>query len=167
MPGQSSAEEIQSSGVIKLGPSISIGYYSQQHETLDYNQTLLDAVRLQGNMSESDAVSFLGKFLFSYEQTRSPIATLSGGERSRLQMALLMLSQANFLLLDEPTNNLDISSAEVLENSLEEFEGTVLVISHDRYFLDRVIERLVALEEGRSEEYVGNYSDYQAAHTSP
>jgi len=78
-------------------------------------------------------------------------------------MSLLMLSGANFLLLDEPTNNLDINSAEVLESSLEEFEGTVLVISHDRYFLDRVVDRIIELEHGTSKEFIGNYSDYQSA----
>jgi ATP-binding cassette subfamily F protein 3 len=85
---------------------------------------------------------------------------LSGGERSRLQLALLVLSGANFLLLDEPTNNLDIASAEVLEESLEEFEGTVLVISHDRYFLDQVVDRILVLEDGDLLEYPGNYTDY-------
>ena len=101
------------------------------------------------------------KFLFTYEQARGPVSNLSGGERSRLQMALLMLSGANFLLLDEPTNNLDIPSAEVLEEALADFEGTVLVISHDRYFLDRVVDRIVELDEGALSEYVGGYSDYQ------
>jgi ATP-binding cassette subfamily F protein 3 len=103
----------------------------------------------------------LGKFLFSYEQARGPISNLSGGERSRLQMALLMLSGANFLLLDEPTNNLDIPSAEVLEDALADFEGTVLVISHDRYFLDRVADHIFELKDGDLGEFIGNYSDYQ------
>ncbi len=103
----------------------------------------------------------LGKFLFSYEHARGPVSNLSGGERSRLQMALLMLSGANFLLLDEPTNNLDIPSAEVLEDALGDFEGTVLVISHDRYFLDRVTDHILELEDGDLRAYNGNYSDYQ------
>ena len=92
-------------------------------------------------------MALLGKFLFTYEQDVQKVGSLSGGERSRLQLALLMLSGANFLLLDEPTNNLDIASAEVLENALEDFEGTVLVISHDRYFLDQVVDRILELEE--------------------
>ena len=103
----------------------------------------------------------LGRYLFTYDQVREPIASLSGGERSRLQMLLLTLSGPNFLLLDEPTNNLDIASAEVLENALEDFEGTLLVISHDRYFLDRVVNRIIELEAGVLKEYIGNYSDYQ------
>ena len=88
------------------------------------------------------------------------IQALSDGERSRLQLALLVLSGANFLLLDEPTNNLDIASAEVLEQALEDFVGTVLVISHDRYFLDRTVERLLAIENRQLVEYLGGYSDY-------
>lgn len=140
-----------------------MGYYAQEHETLDYGRTLIDTVRRAARLSENGAVNFLGRFLFTYEQARGRVANLSGGERSRLQMALLMLSDANFLLLDEPTNNLDIPSAEVLEDALADFEGTVFVISHDRYFLDRVVGRIVELDEGSLTEYIGGYSDYQAA----
>src|SRR6266511_3563299 len=149
-------------GEIKIGPSVKAGYYAQEHETLDFNQTLIDAVRLSGNMSESNAVSFLIRYLFTYQQATQRIGSLSGGERSRLQLALLVLSGANFLLLDEPTNNLDIPSAEVLENALNDFNGTVLVISHDRYFLDRTVNRIFALENAVITEYIGGYSDYAA-----
>jgi ATP-binding cassette subfamily F protein 3 len=152
-----------SGGEIAIGPSVRVGYYAQQHETLDYDRTLIETIRHAAPMTESSAVSFLGKFLFTYEQARSAVRTLSGGERSRLQMALLMLSNANFLLLDEPTNNLDIASVEVLEDVLSDFEGTVLVISHDRYFLDRVVGRIAELEDGRLTDYIGGYSDYQDA----
>ena len=155
--------ETPSGGTIAIGPSVRIGYYDQEHQTLNYNATLLDTVRNAAQMSESTAVSFLTKFLFTYEQIRSKVSTLSGGERSRLQMALLTLTGANFLLLDEPTNNLDIASTEVLEETLETFEGTIFVISHDRYFLDRVADRIVELEDGALTDYPGNYSDYQAA----
>ena len=147
-------------GEIKIGPSVSVGHYAQEHETLDFNQTLLDAVRYAGSMSESNATAFLLRYLFTYRQVTQKIGELSGGERSRLQLALLVLSGANFLLLDEPTNNLDIAAAEVLEQALEDFVGTVLVISHDRYFLDRAVERLLAIENGRLVEYLGGYSDY-------
>jgi ATP-binding cassette subfamily F protein 3 len=147
-------------GEIKIGPSVKIGYYAQEHDTLDFNQTLIDAVRLGGNMSESNAVSFLIRYLFTYQQATQQIGSLSGGERSRLQLALLVLSGANFLLLDEPTNNLDIASAEVLENALNDFNGTVLVISHDRYFLDRTVNRIFALENTTITESMGGYSDY-------
>ena len=155
-------KEQPTDGEIKIGPSVKVGYYAQEHETLDFNQTLLDAVRLGGNMSESNAVSFLIRYLFTYQQATQRIGSLSGGERSRLQLALLVLSGANFLLLDEPTNNLDIASAEVLENALNDFNGTVLVISHDRYFLDRTVNRIFALEDAIISEYIGGYSDYAA-----
>jgi ATP-binding cassette subfamily F protein 3 len=154
--------EQPTNGEIKIGPSVKVGYYAQEHETLDFNQTLIDAVRLGGNMSESNAVSFLIRYLFTYQQATQRIGSLSGGERSRLQLALLVLSGANFLLLDEPTNNLDIASAEVLENALNDFNGTVLVISHDRYFLDRTVNRIFALENTTITEYIGGYSDYAA-----
>ena len=149
-------------GEIKIGPSVKVGYYAQEHETLDFNQTLIDAVRLAGSMSELNAVSFLIRYLFTYQQATQRIGSLSGGERSRLQLALLVLSGANFLLLDEPTNNLDIPSAEVLENALNDFNGTVLVISHDRYFLDRTVSRIFALENATITETIGGYSDYAA-----
>jgi ATP-binding cassette, subfamily F, member 3 len=156
-------QEQPTSGQIRIGPSVQVGYYAQEHETLDYERTLIDTVRRAGTLSESNAMRFLSRFLFSYEQAQDVIAKLSGGERSRLQLALLMLSNANFLLLDEPTNNLDIASAEVLEDALAEFEGAILIISHDRYFLDRMVNRIVELDQGTLSEYVGDYSDYQAA----
>jgi ATP-binding cassette subfamily F protein 3 len=113
-------------------------------------------------MYEGQAVRVLGRFLFPYEMVRKRVRDLSGGERSRLQLVKLMLSDANFLLLDEPTNNLDLPSSEVLENALDEFEGTVLVISHDRYFLDRVVDRIVELDDGALVEYPGDYTYYAA-----
>jgi len=147
------------SGEVIMGPSILPAYYAQEHETLDPAQTVLEVIRLGGNMSESSAVAFAAKFLFSYRQTAQKVAELSGGERSRLQLALIMLSRANFLLLDEPTNNLDIASAEVLEDALAEFEGTALIISHDRYFLDQVVDRVLVLDGGGVVSHPGGYSD--------
>jgi ATP-binding cassette subfamily F protein 3 len=150
-------------GEIILGPSVKTGYYAQEHETLDFDQTLIDAVRYASSLSETAAVAFLIRYLFTYQQAAQMIADLSGGERSRLQLALLVLSGANFLLLDEPTNNLDITSAEVLESALSEFVGTVLVISHDRYFLDRTVDRLLVIEGGQLVSYPGGYSDFLAS----
>jgi ATP-binding cassette subfamily F protein 3 len=147
-------------GLIKIGPSVRVGYYAQEHETLDPDKTLVEEVRQVKPMYEGQAVRFLAQFLFPYEMTRKRVRDLSGGERSRLQLAKLMLSDANFLLLDEPTNNLDLPSCEVLENALDGFEGAVLVISHDRYFLDRVVDRIVELEDGGLTEYAGDYSYY-------
>ncbi len=130
------------SGEVRVGPSVRLGYYAQEHETLDLEQTALDAVRRAKAISEERAVAFLKRYLFPYAMVTQKIGEFSGGERSRLQLALLVLSGANFLLLDEPTNNLDIASAEVLETALEDFEGTVLVISHDRYFLYLTADRI-------------------------
>ena len=151
-------------GEIRLGPSVSVGYYAQQHETLHPEWTVVQEIRDLKPMYESDAYGFLGHFLFDYEAAQKKVGQLSGGERSRLQLAKLMLSDANFLLLDEPTNNLDIPSAEVLEAALEEFNGTVLVISHDRYFLDRIVDRVAGLEDGTVTEVEGGYSDYLLEH---
>ena len=147
-------------GQITLGPSVKLGYYAQEHETLDPQETLLEAIRNTAPLNEASATAFLVRYLFTYQQVTQKINILSGGERSRLQLALLVLSGANFLLLDEPTNNLDIASAEVLENALADFIGTVLVISHDRYFLDRTVQRLLAFENGTLINYPGGFSDY-------
>jgi ATPase subunit of ABC transporter with duplicated ATPase domains len=111
-------------------------------------------------MAEGSAVAFLLRFLFRYDQLRLPIGTFSGGERSRLQLACLVLQNPNLLLLDEPTNNLDIPASEVLESALEDFEGAILTISHDRYFLDRVVDRVVELDAGSVVNYEGGYTDY-------
>jgi ATP-binding cassette subfamily F protein 3 len=154
-------QENPTGGVIKLGPSVRVGYYSQEHETLDPDRTLIEEVRQAKPMYEQQAVSVLGRFLFPYEMARKQVRNLSGGEQSRLQLVKLMLSDANFLLLDEPTNNLDLLSCEVLENALDDFEGAVLVISHDRYFLNRIVERIVELDDGDLSEYRGDYAYYQ------
>ncbi len=152
-------------GRIYVGPSIRIGYYSQEHQTLAgwLDKTPLDLIRNIQNSSESNAVTFLLRMAFRYEQVRQPIRTLSGGERSRLQLALVMLRQPNLLLLDEPTNNLDIPSVEVLEDALDEFVGTVLIISHDRYFLDQTVDRVVEIRDGELRSYMGGYTEYLEA----
>jgi ATP-binding cassette subfamily F protein 3 len=146
-----------------IGPSISVGYFAQGHETLDATATPIDLLRNLKPMYEQQAVAQLGKFLFSYEQCRQPVGTLSGGERSRLQLLLLMLGGANCLLLDEPTNHLDIESVEVLEAALEGYDGTLVVISHDRYFLDRIADRIVEVADGTLASFDGGYSAWAEA----
>ena len=152
-------------GAVKIGPSTRVGYYAQEHQTLApwWEKTPIDFIRDVSPSNEGVAVSFLLKMLFTYEQTRQPIGTLSGGERSRLQIAALMLTRPNLLLLDEPTNNLDIHSSEALETALEDFEGALVVISHDRYFLDRVVDQVAELKDGALREFPGGYTDYLAA----
>ena len=148
-----------------IGPSIELGYFAQGHETLDLEATPLDLVRAARPYYESQAVALLGKFLFTYEQVRQPVSTLSGGERSRLALLLLMLGNANCLVLDEPTNHLDIDSAEALEAALEDFEGTVVVISHDRYFLDRIADHTWEVHDGEVTSFEGGYSAWAESKT--
>ena len=155
--------QAREAGTVRVGPSCVTGYYAQEHDTLDYQQTPLALVRSLAPLREEAVVAFLHRFLFTYDQVRSPIGTLSGGERSRLQLACLVLRNPNLLLLDEPTNNLDIPSIEVLESTLAEFEGTVLVVSHDRYFLDSVVDRVLELRDGEMHSFDGGYSDYLEA----
>lgn len=154
-------EEVQhDSGRIYLGPSVQSAYYAQQHETLDPKKTIIQTIQDARSMSDQRAVAFLTKFRYTYQQMRDLVGNLSGGERSRLQLAQMMLSGANFLMMDEPTNHLDIASAEVLEEQLAEFLGAILIVSHDRYFLDRVCTRIVAVENKKLVSYPGNYSSY-------
>ena len=152
-------------GEVKVGPSVRIGYYSQEHQTLDdwLDRTPLQLIRRTQNSSENSAVNFLLRMAFSYEQAHQAIGSLSGGERSRLQLALVMLREPNLLLLDEPTNNLDIASVEALEDALDDFVGTVVIVSHDRYFLDQTVERLVELDDGEMREFAGGYTEYMQA----
>ncbi len=152
--------ETPDAGTIKIGPSTTIAHYAQEHQTLDFDATLGDELRRVRPMVDRELFGWLGRFLFTPEDARKKIGELSGGEKARVQIAKLMLSGANFLLLDEPTNNLDIPSSEVLERALEEYDGTVLVISHDRYFLDNIVDRIVELDDGGLTEYLGNYTYY-------
>ena len=145
-------------GEVWTGPTIRPGYYSQGHETLDPRATPIETIRALRPMHEDEAVGTLGRFLFTYRQARDPIAQLSGGEKSRLQLAQLMLGGANVLLLDEPTNHLDIAATETLEEALDRYDGTLLTVSHDRYFLDRVCTRILELDGGEVREYEGSYS---------
>jgi len=154
-------QEAPTRGKVKLGPSITTAYYAQEHQTLDMDREIVDELRSVQPMYMGQAYGFLERFLLDKSMAHKPVGELSGGEKSRLQMAKLMLEEANFLLLDEPTNNLDIPSCEVLEDALEDYPGTVFVISHDRYFLDRVVDRIVELEDGCATEYPGNYTEYR------
>jgi ATP-binding cassette subfamily F protein 3 len=147
-------------GEIWVGPSIRTGYYAQEHETLDFRQTPIEAIREVKPMYEGEAVAQLQRFLLPYEACSQPIAKLSGGEKSRVQLARLMQLGANCLVLDEPTNNLDIAAAEVLEEALDAFSGAIVVVSHDRYFLDRLVDRIFEVRDGELRVYEGGYSYY-------
>jgi ATP-binding cassette subfamily F protein 3 len=150
-------------GERKAGPSIRFGRLAQDRRPPDPDATPLDLVRRAAPIGEGDAVSRLMAFLFAYEQVRRPISMLSGGEWTRLQLLVLMLEGANCLLLDEPTNHLDIDSVELLERRLEEFDGTSIFVSHDRYFLDRIADRILEVRDGRVRSFEGGWSAWRAA----
>ncbi len=150
-----------SEGERKAGPSIRFGRLEQDRRPDDPKATPLELVRRAAPISEGEAVSRLMKFLFNYEQVRRPLDSLSGGEWTRLQLLLLMLEGANCLLLDEPTNHLDIESVEMLESALESFEGTAIFVSHDRYFLDRIADRILEVRDGDVRSYEGGWSSWR------
>lgn len=148
-------------GSVRIGPSVALGYYDQEQDTLPMDRTPLEYVRSVKPITEQSAIGILRKLLFSYRDMHNGIKHLSGGEKSRLQIVRLMLTDANFLVLDEPTNNLDLASIEVLEAALDDFDGTILVVSHDRYFLDKIVNRIVAIEGDKCvREYPGNFTYY-------
>jgi ATP-binding cassette subfamily F protein 3 len=141
-----------------IGSGIEVGYLSQAAAGLPLEEPVIDVLRAGRSMAEETAVRRLMAFLFDYEQVRRPVRTLSGGERTRLAFLLLMEDAPNCLLLDEPTNHLDIESIEALENALEHYDGTVVAVSHDRYFLDRIADRIVVVADGEAHAYEGGWS---------
>ncbi len=155
-------QESPDAGTMRLGPSIRVGYYAQEQETLDPDSTPLQLVRALKPMTEQQALSFLVGLLFDRDDALNRIGNLSGGERSRLQVAALILGGANLLLLDEPTNNLDLASIEALETALLGFGGTILTVSHDRYYLAKLCDRIVEVDAGTVRDYPGGWAYYDA-----
>ncbi len=149
-------------GEAKLGAAVKIGYFAQAHELLDPAHSIMDEIQTVKPMPLSEARSYLGKFLFSGDDAFRQVSTLSGGERGRVALAKLALSGANFLLLDEPTNHLDIESQEILQSVLENYDGTILIVSHDRYLIDALGTQIWAAEPGKMTVYRGTYQDYLA-----
>ncbi|MBQ8073459.1 MAG: ABC-F family ATP-binding cassette domain-containing protein [Clostridia bacterium] len=157
------AQEKPDAGIIRWGAGVDIGYYDQHQAGLREDKTILDEVWDRfPRLEQYEVRGALGQFLFTGEEVFSPVSTLSGGEKGRVALTELMLRKDNVLLLDEPTNHLDMDSREVLEEALEGFEGTIIAISHDRYFINRFAEKVWALEDGRLKEYLGNYDAYFA-----
>jgi ATP-binding cassette subfamily F protein 3 len=150
----------------RAGPTIVFDHLTQSTGELPADATPIDVVRDVQAMSEDEAVKRLMAFLFDYEQARRPVAAMSGGERTRLRCLTLMLGGANCLLLDEPTNHLDIAAVEVLEKALETYDGTVIAVSHDRYFLDRIADRIVEVGDLEARAYEGGFSDWLRFRTS-
>lgn len=154
--------ELQSpTGNIKIGSRVKIGYYSQQHEGLSPTNTVFDEILSSFGLNDEQARHCLGAFLFKGDDIYKLVGDLSGGEKSRLALLKLMLTGANFLVMDEPTNHLDIPAKEAIEEAMMAFPGTFIVVSHDRYFLDRVTNFTCELENGQLTEYNGNYSYYR------
>lgn len=148
-------------GTIKYGSNVSIGYYDQSHDHLPYEKDVLHAIwDNYATVNEKDIRTFLGSFLFSGEAVLKPVSALSGGERARLSLCQLALQKDNVLFLDEPTNHLDLESKEILEQALIDFDGTIIFISHDRYFINRIATTIVDLSETGSQVYVGDYDYY-------
>lgn len=149
------------SGEIKYGTGVDIGYYDQEQSSLTPENTAIDELWISfPQLTQTQIRNTLALFLFRGDDVYKNINKLSGGERGRVMLAKLMLAENNFLLLDEPTNHLDMASKEILEASLEDYSGTILVISHDRYFLNKIANRILLLEDKRITEYLGNYDDY-------
>ena len=148
-------------GTITLGTNVHIGYYDQEHHVLHMDKTLFDEISDEyPYLNQTEIRNTLAAFLFTGDDVYKRIGDLSGGERGRLSLARLMLSEANFLILDEPTNHLDITSKEILEDALNSYEGTVLYVSHDRYFINRTASRILDLKEKTLTGYLGNYDYY-------
>lgn len=154
-------EKKPDTGFIQLGNNVKMGYYSQEQERLHPKLTVLDEVRDTFNFGEKEARNILGMFLFRGDDVFKTVGMLSGGEKARLSLLCLFLEKPNFLILDEPTNHLDIPTREIMEDAIEAFGGTCLVVSHDRYFLDKVADRILELDRGKLTEYLGNYSYYK------
>ena len=149
------------SGTVKIGTGVEIGYYDQELTSLNPNNTIIDELWDSfTHMTETEIRNALAARLFKGDDVYKPVASLSGGEKSRLILTKLVLANNNFLMLDEPTNHLDMPSREELEKALIEFPGTILMISHDRYFLNKIANRIIVLESGKIKEYLGNYDDY-------
>ncbi|MCC7022003.1 MAG: ABC-F family ATP-binding cassette domain-containing protein [Thermomicrobiales bacterium] len=146
-------------GRASFGTNVKIGYYAQGHESLPSEGTPLSILLDRQPMTEEAARTYLARFLFSGDEVLRPVGALSGGERSRLALACLLVEGANLLILDEPTNHLDIQSRETLEEMLSGYEGTVVFVSHDRFFIDRVATRVWEVENGQLVTYLGNYTD--------
>ena len=161
-------QEAPDEGTLRTGSNIAVAYYDQELAGLQARNTVLDEVwQMAPDWTQGEMRSHLGRFLFSGDEALQSIGSLSGGQKSRVALAKLMLAKANLLVLDEPTNHLDIPACEVLEQALADYPGTLLIVSHDRYFLDRVIDRLLVLHDGACASHAGNYSAYQASLTAP
>lgn len=149
------------SGKILLGSRVKIAYFTQEHEDLNMDNTVLEELWINPRMTENEVRSVLGRFLFSGETVEKKVGSLSGGERGRLKLAKLFVQNANLLILDEPTNHIDVETKEVLEDALIEYPGNLLFVSHDRYFINKLATKILELENGKLMQYLGNFDYYK------
>jgi len=147
---------------IRIGPSLSVGYCAQEQEVLNDERTVFDQIFREGGVSRDDTHTLLARYMFGPDDYDKRVGSLSGGERNRLQLAMVLNKNPNFLILDEPTNHLDIAAREAIEEVLEGFKGTILVVSHDRYFLDKVASRVIELKDRKLVPHPGSFSEYWA-----
>jgi ATP-binding cassette subfamily F protein 3 len=150
-------------GEVRLGANLDVGYFAQAQEALDADESVLDAFVARSGMLVAPAREVLARYLFRGDDVFKPLRALSGGERSRLALALLSQVRANLLLLDEPTNHLDLPSQEALQEALQAFEGTVLMVTHDRYLVDKLATQIWELRDGHLEVHKGGYQSYLVA----
>ncbi|MEQ0488492.1 ribosomal protection-like ABC-F family protein [Anaerococcus murdochii] len=155
-------ELFQDGGKVKMGESVNVGYFDQEQKSLNIENTIFDEIRETFPMLTNFEIrSYLAKFMFYDTDVFREISELSGGERARISLLKLMISDCNFILMDEPTNHLDIDSKEILEDAILDFEGTLLIISHDRYFLNKIASKILDMKSDRIDIYLGNYDYYQ------
>ena len=155
-------ELFQDGGKAKMGESVNVGYFDQEQKSLNIENTIFDEIRETFPMLTNFEIrSYLAKFMFYDTDVFREISELSGGERARISLLKLMISDCNFILMDEPTNHLDIDSKEILEDAILDFEGTLLIISHDRYFLNKIASKILDMKSDRMDLYLGNYDYYQ------
>ncbi len=155
-------EENKDRGEVRIGSSVNIGYFDQEQKSLDLDNTMFEEIsKAYPMLTNFEIRSYLAKFMFYEDDVNRLVGELSGGERARISLLKLMISDTNFILMDEPTNHLDIDSKEILEDAILDYEGTVLIISHDRYFLNKIATKIYDMKKDGMDEYLGNYSYYE------
>ena len=151
-----------SAGEIKIGSNVKIGYIPQKIEFTDEEGTILKAFQECSNKTETQQRTRLARFMFNGENVFKKVRTLSGGERVKLKLACLMEQEVNCIILDEPTNHIDINTREILEEALLEYKGTIIFVTHDRYFANKLAKKIIEIDDKKTNEFIGNYDEYKS-----